>query len=275
MLPNEDDNRREIQARFSGDFELSKRLIDELVRFLDQLLEMDFSVSDNLKAFVLGTVAREIRRYRSIVALCELGLVENAEGLMRTMYEGMLSLRYVLNVTIPQAEQSTELRNRLARLIPPGDVEIQEFRFDLYRTRAASTALRLAEEYGEQDSEDARALRDGVQASIPEPWQRAQRNGSYSGLSIKLLAEYCGMAEYHKKVYPLHCFITHANDAMSFVQQAEDGNAWVQLSVDTSKVGQLLCLVSGIVFYVVAAIEAGLDCDANMNAIFQEYQNQL
>ncbi len=271
MLPNEDKNRQEIQKRFSEEFRLSANLIDASVRFLDQLRQMDLQFSPDMKAFVLGTFVREVRRYRSIVALCAIGILENAEALTRSMYEGMLSLKYVLNVTIPADEQSAKLRKALERLAHPSDIETPEFRLHLYNAKAASTALRLAENLGEQDSEAAQRCRN-VQAAISQPWLDAQRRtGSYSGLRIVQLAEYCGMLEYHQRVYPQHCYVTHANDAMSFVQRPGDGNAWVQLSTDTQQLGNVLGLASGIMFYIVGTLETALRCDANMDVIFKEH----
>jgi len=273
MLPNESENRETIRNRFSGNFAISATLTDELVRFLDDLREMDIRFSDTVKAFVLGTLARETRRYRAIVAVCELGLTESADALVRTMYEGVLSLKYVFDLKISVADQSVELQNVLKNLPSPGEVEIQDFRVGLYRAMAASSYLCLMKEYGETDPEAEQNFLN-VQASIPPAWQEVQRKRrSYSGLNIKQLAEYCGMATYHNRIYPQHCHISHANDAMSFVKRTGDGNAWVQLATDIQEVGRVLYLASEIAFWIVDAIEKGLRCEANMDELYKEHKD--
>ena len=273
MLPHEDENRRGIQGHFGEDFALSATLLSECVRFLDQVRQVDMGVANETKAFVLGTMVREIRRYRSIVAECELGLLENAFGLMRTMYEGMLSLRYVLGATLPTGKQSPGLRQRLKELPPPlANMKTPDFRARQYFAKAADTALRLADDIGENDSGEADRCRD-VRGSVPEPWQVAQRKaGNFSGLSIAQLAEYCGVLDVHRRLYYLECHVTHANDAVSFVRVDDDGNAWVQLATEVGQTRLLLCLASGILFQVVQTVETAFGCDANMETVFQKYQ---
>lgn len=171
MLPHEDENRAEIQRRFGDESARSQQFIDRCIAFLHQLRETDMPFADEAKAFVLGTYVREVRRYRSIVAECELGLLENAFALMRAMYEGMLSLRYVLNQTIDATEQSAKLKGRLSELpkVPPG-VPVEEFRTQLYCAKDALTVLKLAGDLDESDSAAANAFQQLVDR-IPKAWQ--------------------------------------------------------------------------------------------------------
>ena len=269
MLPHEDENRQAVIEAFSDDFARSKKLLDELVRFMDELLETEMSFTDPLKGFLLGTLAREIRRYRGIIALCELGQEENATSLMRAMYEGVLSMRFVFDLTIPDGEQSRRLKRELEELESPEDVSIEEFRLNLYCGKAAKTALRLAEDIGEQDSalaQDMRELRD----SVPQPWSDRLH---YSGLRIAQLAEYCGMSNLHDRLYYLQCHVTHANDAMSFVKRANDGNAYVQIAGDNSQMPEVFGLAAAITFYLVSSIESAIGCDADMANLLDEYRH--
>ena len=250
---------------------MGARLISESIRFLGQLHELDLG-SDKLKAFVVGSVARDIRRYRSIALECEHGLIENAEALGRALYEGMLSIRYVLDMTIPAEEHSSGLQKRLGELPPaPDDVDLREFRLRLYVAKSSETLIRLANDVGESESEIVRPFKD-LRASLPSGWRDAQRNRGYSGLSFARLAEYCGMLDMHQRFYYLQCHVTHANDALGFVGETEEGYASAKLSTDFGQAGKVLSLAAGIMFYEISTIEVAFGCDSDMDGLLEEFR---
>lgn len=275
MLPHENENRAEIQRSFGDEFARSQCLIDGCIAFLDRLRDADMPFADEAKAFILGTYVREVRRYRSIIAECELGLLENAFALMRAMYEGMLSLRYVLNQTVSAKEQSEGLQSTLSKLPALAqDMPVQEFRTQLYHAMDALTVLQLASSLNESDSAATNKFKQLVDR-IPEAWRKVhqQHPRTYSGITVAQLAEYCGMARLHRELYYQQCHVTHANDAMRFVRPDGEGNAWILLSSSIVRLPETLRLAASLLFRIVETLESGLGLDADMETIFNEYRH--
>lgn len=271
MFPHECENRAEIKRRFGEEFSRSQRLVDKCIEFLDVLRHTEL-FCDEVKAFILGSYVRAVRRYRSIVAECELGQEMNGFALTRAMYEGVLSIRYVLDQTIPASKQSKELRNTLSKLPPPSaDIALASFRVQLCRAMEAQTIVQLAKDVGDSVSNVA-AEYEKLIASVPDLWQEVHRKrGSYFGLNIAQLAEYCDMAEMHRQLYYLQCRVTHANDAMSYVRIDREGNVEIQLASNIDNLGALLQLASALLFRIIETLQSGLEIDANMDNIFNEY----
>lgn len=173
-----------------------------------------------------GILAREIRRFRSIILVSERGFVENAEILTRSLFESVLGERFILHAPLPLNECSPQLQSVRDRLPPiPAGRSREEFHTDLYASLSSLSMQRIQNE--EDLDEASRLLMDQthqvLQDSLGSDWMNVLKRHprTYSGLTVRQLAENYGLAHYYQKAYGTHSVAVHANDALHFVNSEE------------------------------------------------------
>lgn len=227
MLPNEDDNREEIRCGFRDWFALGEKSLAIAVQQTERLYEKcrdpgcDW-LDSRTKTVIVGICSRETRRYRSILALLEIGHIEDADVLTRSLYEGFLSERYILLEPRPACSYSPELRAELGRLPdPPNDLRPVDFRARLYaahlviqKTQAAYRDRVVAQMLTDANRTQMDFVLAEMDSELGHEWVEVltRRNRGYSGLSIRSLAERCEMKDAHSQLYKLQCLASHAND---------------------------------------------------------------
>jgi hypothetical protein len=232
MLPDEEENQQIIAELHKAEFEAARDLMDAGLTVLNALSrQRPESLTTTPWVFLVATLTRELRRLRSCIALSALGMSENCDILTRSLFEALLSVRFVLGRTIPADEISENLKAAIRGLppVPPGR-DLVEFRVDVYRALEPLRFWQISEDYHDQ--------MDGVAEKIaifdkevdkvlgPEWVKRLARKGAhYSGLSISQAAEFHGLGEYYKTLYSLQCARSHVNDAFKYVAPRNDGSA--------------------------------------------------
>ncbi|MEL0094836.1 MAG: DUF5677 domain-containing protein [Planctomycetaceae bacterium] len=260
MFPCEDKNRSKIRRQYESQFTDSAELVDGSVEFLETLGKTASNFSEETRAFLIGTFAREIRRFRSINLLCEFGLTENAEILTRSGFEGLMSLHYVLGIRVPDDEISNDLKNRI-RSLPefPKDISKFDFRVALYLAKEAQTYLKVFPDDGDKRKDEINYLKELV-GQVGEQWKKTIKDTkTYSGLNIRQLAEYCKLTDIYEEIYPLLCNVSHAGDASRFVGRNDDSEIVIKLVTDHTKIPPVLELSSLMLLKIVSAMEIGFD----------------
>lgn len=235
MLPNQDANRELIEAALAKHFDFAKRLSDWLFDIPKRLFATKDNRDHRVRAFVIATHIRELRRYSSIIALAKIGMNENVEILLRSQFDGFLSLRFVLHEPLPKDQLSSGLVKKLQELpsIPKAE-EGERFRLELYHGFELISLDRIAEKV-KQLPEVAHMASDEMLAVVRknmlihrkfvgDRWCEKQRKRkSYSGLAIAELAESRGLLKEYRTLYGLQCQASHCNDAFKFVEFSDEG----------------------------------------------------
>ncbi|MBB3209060.1 hypothetical protein FHS27_004896 [Rhodopirellula rubra] len=241
-LPHEKDNAAEIVSEYPEHFNFAAELLSSGLDLLDQLSKSNrFDDTPIVKAAAGGILARELRRYRSIAHMAEYGFIENVDVLTRVLFEGTLAARFVLYESIPVEERSGQLRGRLRNqpTIPDGVSEV-EFRSWLYSTMPNIKMALMADQLG-MDSESKQTILDGVseiEQIIGPEWMEVLKTHpkTYSGLSVRDLAESCGVLSMYVEMYALQSMDVHASDGLaSLDHDSEDGRDSVSFMIGTAR----------------------------------------
>ena len=236
MLPFDENNRKERMEDYAQDFCLGQAMVNLGVTTITHLADaIPKGMTATTKAVVGGLTVRAIRQFRGIFALAEWGLVEDMEILCRSLFENALAVRFVLRPARRRKACSAALRARLAQLpVMPRRYRAVDFRAILYsaywfirtdKKAGGARAVRGLKRFSSKKTRDALSGAASEAQKLLGSWSKAQKDG-YSGLSINLLAEYCGLGDMHTAVYGLMCSKTHANDALAHMDIADDGS-WI------------------------------------------------
>jgi hypothetical protein len=182
------------------------------------------------------------------VAVCEIGFQDSAYVLIRSLYEGMLALRFVISEPIAESSQSEKLRKAIKSLpvIPVGDKGVA-FRAEMYM---GSRVAMMLNELNDPVVNAAVAsvvpadVVDGYRKDVEELRERlgdawvdqfGERPWTYSGLNVRHLAESRGLLEIHAKNYSLLCSSSHAHDGIHFVVSLIDETVGVKMVGDIDR----------------------------------------
>lgn len=217
MLPGEHRARQLLRRAFSSDFALARQVLELGYRVHHDLCEEETSRFGNLaKGICVGLYTKMCKQYRSIHALCELGLTDDAEILVRTMFETCLSVLFLLR-------KRAILRH--GKRLPPKPIGGQfsvSFRAELY---TADQALQLDKRVRDWLS-TTRLKRNGkrlecvatdwvdtARKAVGDDWLKWLKTGSTFGLSIEIMAKNLGMGIWYSAVYRPQSAKVHAADA--------------------------------------------------------------
>jgi hypothetical protein len=229
MLPDDEINRSERLKDYATEFLFAQRVMDIGVAAIERYAATKSGTfDDRTRMIVCGLLVRAVRQYRALIALAEWGLVDNMEVFARSLFENLLAVRFIVNEPKPLSRCSLELRGCRARLPRiPKTVSAVDFRATLYESywiiNTNKRAQRSAMTHGFKRSVPKRSKRklamhaSSAEITIGRDWLKAQKESAgYSGLSIALLAEQCGVGPVHTAAYGLLCLKSHANNALDY-----------------------------------------------------------
>jgi Family of unknown function (DUF5677) len=250
MMPDESENKQKVLNSFPEIFVGAATLISLGVELMDRMKPPDFQ-GLNGRTFILirSFVARQIQQFRAIVAVCEIGLHDSGEVLIRSLFEGILAIRFVLYEPINANKCSHGLLKRRGELPPiPNGKAGADFRAVLYAGSRLIKMLRDGQavvDIPEYAMAIPGAVLDGLRTDIVKiereigpQWtaEYSKKNFTYSGLSIRQLAESCDLKEFYLKMYPLLCATSHAHDGLSFVRDVSNDTFEFRLTGRIDKV---------------------------------------
>jgi hypothetical protein len=231
MLADEELNRYLVVTEFPRHFRCGAELLVLAQEVFSRLCKHNPKTPPHVRAILIGLLARQIRQCRSVLLLCEHTFDENAGILCRSMLEGMLAVKFIINGTAPQHALSPATQKRLDELPSfPAGTDAVEFRTTLYaehRTfsldhtldrllKVPSYASVIPLQRQQASRENAAEARESIGAD----WSKVldNRPWTYSGLSVAQLSEVLELNEYYLKVYGLASGPVHAMNAMDYVE---------------------------------------------------------
>lgn len=282
MLPFEKENREEILSRFETDFGLAENLIQSLLVTTEAIFSRSDSSYSEYATWTLANIAvREIRRFRSIVLECEIGHDENAQILLRSMFEGLLAVRFIVSDPIPLAECSPDLQGVRKKLPAiPDTYNAVDFRAGLHVAGEAFSNYRVGSKSDTITPKQLAGIRKraaDAESEIGPDRTRTLTTGSrrYCGLQIRQQAESYGLEKMYE-VYQLQCVQVHANDATRYIER---GDGWLRLNLarDPSRVPDNIQLGVGWIAAIIKdiAIKSGIAETPEFDAAIAAWQLHL
>ena len=182
---------------------------------------------------------------------CEIGHKENAEILTRTLFEGLLAIRFILHRPKRLDACTPGLRGarrKLPRL--PSNRRAVDIRALLYAAMPLLQIHRLRTQnlavLAEVSAEMAQAIKE-AKKEIGSIWYRVLTTGrrTYSGLSVKDLAETYRLEAYYERAYGIQSTAVHANDPLRFVR-FDRGTIYLQLAGNIDDIPMAMHLAAGV-----------------------------
>ncbi len=218
ILDFEHNNFENLPAQTRAVLDAAEQSIEFAYKFLEVATNTcPANVSRPLQLVLLSLGTECARRYRAIVALCELCQINNAEILSRSLFETMLAGKFII----------TEVP-RIAIKLPawPDGWDPMEFRGLLYTVapaiKAARAVNRIEAVQGAncaippEERAHIRASAQSARQRIGDDWADAiHETLSFTGIrGIDRLAEYCGLLDAYVMAYPLDSQPVHGGDAL-------------------------------------------------------------
>ena len=253
---NSMDSERDYYLGLSPETHATFRAAWEIVGFGFEFVEAAFrspqpDISDMMKAALVSIAADSVRRFRAIIGLCEIGHLENAVILTRSLFETMLAEMFILREpTVP------------AKLPPlpvgsdPANSRVKLYANAIYlKADALITKIDATGAPDSIDSETRDRIRDHATAarkSVGDEWaDRIILTHSFTGMNVLTLAEYCGMLGPYRTFYGIDSHVAHGGDAIRHMTM-RDGEAVLDLYGPTEGIdGQLAN--AGIYLYAIVA----------------------
>ncbi|HEY2838331.1 MAG TPA: DUF5677 domain-containing protein [Pirellulales bacterium] len=238
-MPNEELNRATLAKHYKPLFDATRGLFDVGMNIHTALCNCkSASLPVNVHEFLLGTLTRDLRRLRSSILECEIGHSETAFLLSRILLEGLLSVKFVMGETIPQSQQSENLRKSVTGLPKiPQNIDPRSFRAEVYRAAAAMAYWRVSDKtrnhpvLGEASRRFHPAFAN-IERNFGAKWAKHLKdNTHFSGMSIRKCFELHGILDWYDTIYGPQSSPIHANDAYSFVKYNEAESSYDVLIV--------------------------------------------
>ena len=163
---------------------------------------------------------------------CEIGHDENAQILLRSMFEALLAVRFIVSDPIPLGECSRDLqgvRKKLPEI--PGTYNAVDFRAGLHVAGEAFSNYRIGSKSDTITPKQLAGIKKraaDAETEIGPDWTRTlTTTRSYCGLQIRQQAESYGLKKMHE-AYQLQCVQVHANDATRYIER---GDGWLRLNL--------------------------------------------
>ncbi len=238
MLPGEQETRIELRSRYEQDFKLAADALTVAYRVHHRLCCDDHRRYSRLaKATCVGGLTKLCVQYRSIHALCELGLTYDAGILLRTMFEAFLYIEFLFCKSPPALGSP--------RAPAPNDRLTVNFRAKLYlledaiqrdkyvRMLIANPALRS---YGDPHQAGFdRGLKEVYKAVGQDwvDWRLNRRNRTMFGLGVEEMARRLGWKDWYDAVYRAESRGVHGCDFDRFLANEGKGVCTPKLCPDT------------------------------------------
>jgi len=230
MRAGEGTTRRHIRRLYHQEFLDGDRRLLAVHEFHGLLCDKNFPGSQKCpQTVIVGLWAKICRQYRSILVLCEIGLTQDAEVIVRCLFESTVQLLFVTKRNIrlpgrwknapkiPRTRFSMEFR---ARLYLARDLLNEQKRLNVWKKTQGlkRMARRLAASVNE--------MVHTAEELIGHEWMQWLEK---TPLSVESMAKNVGLSRWYEAVYRLQSPIAHANDALSHVQPDD-----MQMTVDAS-----------------------------------------
>jgi hypothetical protein len=241
MLPSENALTAYIQSQLSEELSTARALLQLGCKTHSRLIESQTNgLSDVVKCTALGLYTKACKQYRSAIALCEIGLAEDADVIARSQFESLLALRFVLQPRVSLGRFRTNLP------AIPTNYRAREFRARLYVAHQCLKPEKLAHDMDRtprlnrllKKSTKQVAAKDAVEwGKIIGPWytilNRSPR--TYSGLSVAKLSKALGLENWYVVVYGKQSSRVHASDALDYLD-VQAASVYAKLEPDPSGV---------------------------------------
>lgn len=232
MLPGEEETRRILREEYAEDFQVAREILELASRVLGSLCADEPRRFGHLaKTLCVAGFTKLCKHYRSIHALCELGLTQDAGILLRTMFEAFLRVEFLLCRKPPALGRSA-----------PKDRLTVSFRAKLY---VLEDAIRL-EKYVRMLKGNAELRSHGAQLEVEsgqrlteastlvgQGWMDWLRNRTMFGLSTADMARELGWDDWYVGLYRWESRGVHASDFEQHLASDEHGMITPTLYPDT------------------------------------------
>ncbi|OHB78776.1 MAG: hypothetical protein A2V98_21665 [Planctomycetes bacterium RBG_16_64_12] len=219
MRPGEASTRRTIRRRYTKDFAYSEELLTAAHKLHGLLCDKDVPPAQKCsKVVAVGLWMKLCKQYRSILVLCELGLVKDAEVVARSLFESAVQTLFVLkrNIRLRRGWRNAPK--------PPRRGFSAEFRAKLYLAR---NALNLRKQVNVWQSKRGlrRATRPAVkpvagmvktaQSWLGPAWINwLESDKCKAAFTVEMMAVNVGLGRWYDGVYRPQSAVAHANDAL-------------------------------------------------------------
>jgi hypothetical protein len=286
LMPLEAEASEGIQQEFADDFQLAESTLSLALNVVGSTpmgpgafeVQKPRGLTWKTVHLAFGLYAKICKQQRSIIALCELGLWQDAACIERSMFEAVLALNFLLRPRIKLTENGKllgALKQPAGKPCPkctwappaPPHTELKplttKMRRQLYLAGvAAERKKRLCFEVDHGDSSVAKAgdLADAartlarVRKTIGRGWvERQRKSRQYSGVRIADLARSYKLGFYYEVVYRLQSRHVHATDACDFVDTSSANPSDFLLDLGPNPTGVSTMLFFGTVLLAGAA----------------------
>lgn len=263
MRPGESTTKRRIRKEHPKQFALADRFL-AVIHGLHGLL-CDRQVERRLwrpQVITHGLWIKICKQYRSIIVLCELGLVEDAEVIARSLFESVLQVVFIVKRGI-RVERGWSNAPK-----PPTGGFSSGFRATLCVVRPIIQAHRKA-----THSQKKRGLRrvlrpilaatagqvDLAKALLGMEWFEwlSNKGASKNAFSVETMAGNLGLARYYEVIYRWQSEIVHAADALNHLSLGEQAMSIdATIAADGSRAVDPLRLITGLVGFAAEAIDS-------------------
>ena len=219
MLSGENGVRRCLRRKFAADFELAREIL-ALGYCVHDTLSMKNSgkFSELTKATCVGVYTKLCKQYHSICALCELGLTDDANILVRSMFESLLVVLFLLRQKVVFKHGNRK---------PPKDRLSVDFRAALYAAKQALNCQKISQAWLETPGlkRDGKKLKQRGDEQVAEArrvigsdWIGWLKKGNMFGLSVEVMAKNLGLCKWYQSIYRLQSSGVHAADALHHLE---------------------------------------------------------
>ena len=242
MLPGEDENRNEIAKLLLPVWPFAVGVLEAGLNLQAEIGSAKHqSLHPITRMVIVGLLVQEIRKYRSAILLAEFALDEAETMVARSLFEGLLAVRFILTKPKRADSCSPGVSGKLKRLPPiPKRRAAVEFRADLYGVYSTLRTHSIVSQASAVDglkrtASPKRVTKTadwiaGIERRIGRRWTSfLQRAKSYSGLNVAEQAEAYRLLVPYRGIYGLQSFQTHAITGSRYVKMTDKGEVEVRL----------------------------------------------
>jgi hypothetical protein len=288
MLPNEENGRRQIREHFEDNFALCEEMLQ---LGLDALgwgrgpegqgrIAFNSSMKGVSKTtfwLSLGLFAKCCKQLRSILLLCEHGLVSDADTLARSLFESVLALNFLLSPRLTlrengkkvQPDPKKPLTTPFRTLLYLAHVAFEDERRTV-KFHQTVRLKRLAKHLG--DSVSIRQTAQNAAQRIGTEWtKRLKGKTTYCGVSIRDLSDSLRVLHWYNSVYDIQSSVVHARDAIGFADFSEtsEEESYLDLGPNCDWIGGSLHVSSALFLGAISIVNSrlGLGVDERVDAL--------
>ncbi|MCZ6653991.1 MAG: DUF5677 domain-containing protein [Planctomycetota bacterium] len=284
MLPNESELSRAIKKELAEELAIASELLDVGIRLTRTgphgrgvMIRKPRGLTSPALNLTFGAYSKMAKHLRSVIALCELGLGEDAGTIVRSLFETVLFLNFLLRPRMKLTENGSPLRSNGKELRASSTA----FRTKMYfahwtfeREKQLRQWTKLPELQGASsvlgDPHDINSEAQHAESLIGSQWAKRLRDkGTYSGLTIKDLAQSFRVLHFYRSLYKHYCATGHAGDVARFVEPRGENGSTIQMGPTDREVECSLEIGSRIYLAGIALLNdrLGVDFDYDIKQV--------